>query len=120
MVTRLIGSGVNASESSQRLPVCEPSGVADLGHKLRPQGRTDAIHGHDDGIFRERGSDLIHLDTQRFHHLGSGVQQGDGLPNQHLRAFALGENGDEIGSGAIDFFGLVSAEVVLLRLHQLL
>ena len=69
VVARLVRAGVNAGEGGQRLPVREPCGVADLGHKLRTQGRTDAIHGHDDGVFRKGGGDLIHLDTKGFHHL---------------------------------------------------
>ena len=94
----------------------EACGVADFSHKLGPQGRTDAIHGHDDGVFRKRRSDLIHPDAQGFHHLGRGVQQGDGLPDQHFRVLALGENGDEISGNTIDFFGFASAEVVPLSL----
>lgn len=116
VVARLIGPRINAGEGGQRFSVREPCGVADLGHKLRPQGRTDAIHGHDDGVFRKRRSDLIHLDTQGFHHLGRGVQQGDGLPNQHPGVVILGENGDEVGGDTINFFGFVSAEIVPLSL----
>ncbi len=38
------------------------------------------------------------------------------MPDQHLGVLTLGENSDEVSSDTIDFFGLVSAEIVPLSL----
>ena len=94
----------------------EAGDVADLGNELRAERGTDAVHLHDGRVFRKLRRRLVHLDPKGLNRFGSGVQHGNGLPNQQLGVVVLGKYGDEVGRAAVDFLCFLHAEVVLLPL----
>ena len=52
MFPGLSGTGVNTGESSQRLAVRKTCNVTDLSHKLWAESGADAVHCHDNRVFR--------------------------------------------------------------------
>ncbi len=64
--TGIILSGSHAGVSRQRFPMVESADVSDLGHDLRAETWTYAIHGTDGLTLRERGCEFIHFPAELF------------------------------------------------------
>ena len=53
MSAGLVSARVNTRESGNGVSVGKPGHIPELRHELRAERITYAVHGHDDGIFRE-------------------------------------------------------------------
>ena len=112
MFPGLSGTGVNTGESSQRLAVRKTCNVTDLSHKLWAESGADAVHCHDNRVFREGGSGLIHLLAEGFHGCGCGIEHCHCLPYQHFCSVILREYRDQVRRSAVYCLRLAGAEII--------
>ena len=67
IISRFVRCRVNAHKGSQRLLARKAAHIPNLRHELRAEGFPNAIHLHDDRVFRELGSQLVHLAAVSFY-----------------------------------------------------
>ena len=66
-VSGLVRHGINTSKGNESLLPFKAANIADFRHKLRPVGLSNAVHRHDNGVFRQHSSKPIHFRTIDFH-----------------------------------------------------
>ena len=67
IVARFARRRVNASKGNKRLLALKAADIPNLRHELRAEGFPNAVHLHDDRVFRKLGSQLVHLTAVGFH-----------------------------------------------------
>ena len=107
----MIRHRIDTGKGHKGFLVLKAANVSNLGHQLRAEGLPNAVHLHDNGIFRQHGSQTVHFSPvcfngvrnagelvcgllhQQFCHLGAGNQCYGRLGKcVHLFGIALLEN----------------------------
>lgn len=82
VIARFARRRVNACEGNKRLLAIKAAHIPNLRHELRAEGFPDAVHLHDDRVFRELRSQLVHLAAVGFHAARDRRELVDGFLEQ--------------------------------------
>ena len=90
IITRFINSGVYTCKGCQLAALGKFMHIANLGNELWAKRSSYTEHGHNNRVFRQFGSQAIHLLAKLLYGLGDGIELGYSLLYKQLSHIVLG------------------------------
>ena len=119
IVSRSARCRVNACKGDKRLLALEAAHITDLRHELWPERFPNAVHFHNDRVFRELGSQLVHLAAVDFHAARDCRELVGGFLNKRFRDGGFLHQHDSGLCQSVHLSGLFRAELAAVSLAPL-